>query len=155
MASWRAPAPTGSTSSTPSDSWRRCAGLWSGVNEGIVLASAAGAVGVQLGGSPAPALAVDRSKTFSGEGQTDTTASAGSTPGAVPQPGHLRSVVGLIWRSVDILLEGTPPHLDLDEIREALKELSTLAPDDEPPRIRKPEPEVEPTDIFPAPDRLM
>jgi hypothetical protein len=42
-----------------------------------------------------------------------------------------------------------------NEIREALKELSTLSPDDEPPRIRKPEPEVEPTDIFPAPDRLM
>lgn len=82
------------------DSWRRCAGLWSSANEGIVLASAAGAVGVQLGGSPAPALAVDRSKTFSGAGQTDTTASEGSTPGAVPQPGHLRSVVGLIWRSV-------------------------------------------------------
>jgi hypothetical protein len=42
-----------------------------------------------------------------------------------------------------------------NEIREALKELSTLLPDDEPPRIRKPEPEVEPTDIFPATDRLM
>jgi hypothetical protein len=42
-----------------------------------------------------------------------------------------------------------------NEIREALKELSTMAPDDAPPRIRKPEPEVEPTDIFPAPDRLM
>lgn len=39
-----------------------------------------------------------------------------------------------------------------NEIREALKELSTMAPDEEPPRIRKPEPEVEPTDIFPAPD---
>jgi hypothetical protein len=42
-----------------------------------------------------------------------------------------------------------------NEIREALKELSTLAPDEEPPRIRKPEPEVEPTDIFPAPERLI
>jgi adenosylcobinamide-phosphate synthase len=24
----------------------------------------------------------------------------GSTPGAVPVPGHLRSIVGLVWRSV-------------------------------------------------------
>ncbi|MEJ2642937.1 MAG: hypothetical protein P8010_25590, partial [Desulfosarcinaceae bacterium] len=40
------------------------------------------------------------------------------------------------------------------DIREALKELSTLAPDDEPPRIRKPEPQVEPSDIFPAPERM-
>jgi GTPase SAR1 family protein len=43
-----------------------------------------------------------------------------------------------------------------NEIREALKELSTMAPDEEPPRIRKPEPQVEPTDIFPAPgERLI
>ncbi|MDJ0782512.1 MAG: dynamin family protein [Desulfosarcinaceae bacterium] len=41
------------------------------------------------------------------------------------------------------------------EIREALKELSTLSPDDEPPRIRKPEPELEPADIFPAPERYI
>jgi EH domain-containing protein 1 len=40
------------------------------------------------------------------------------------------------------------------DIREALRELSTLSPDDEPPRIRKPEPEVEPSDIFPAPERM-
>jgi hypothetical protein len=38
------------------------------------------------------------------------------------------------------------------DIREALKELTTLAPDDQPPRIRKPEPQIEPADIFPAPE---
>ena len=80
--------------------WRQYAALWSGRNEGVLLASAAGAVGVQLGGSPAPGLAQDRSKTFAGGDQAEATASAGSTPGAVPQMGHLRSVVGLIWRSV-------------------------------------------------------
>jgi EH domain-containing protein 1 len=38
------------------------------------------------------------------------------------------------------------------DIREALKELANLAPDDQPPRIRKPEPQIEPADIFPAPE---
>ncbi len=80
--------------------WRQYAALWSGRNEGVLLASAAGAVGVQLGGSPAPGLAQDRSKTFAGGDQADATASEGSIPGAVPQMAHLRSVVALIWRSV-------------------------------------------------------
>jgi len=33
------------------------------------------------------------------------------------------SALRLIWKSVDILLEGTPAHLDLEEIREALLEV--------------------------------
>ena len=44
--------------------WRRDAGLWKHANEGIILAAAAGAVGVQLGGSAAPGVTPDRSKTF-------------------------------------------------------------------------------------------
>src|SRR5205085_1068204 len=51
------------------DGWKRDAGLWKHANEGIILAAAAGAVGVQLGGSAAPGVTPDRSKTFSaGEG---------------------------------------------------------------------------------------
>ena len=46
--------------------WRRDAGLWQQPNEGIILAAAAGAVGVQLGGEAAPGVTPDRSKTFSG-----------------------------------------------------------------------------------------
>ena len=38
--------------------------LWQHANEGIILAAAAGAVGVQLGGSAAPGVTPDRSKTF-------------------------------------------------------------------------------------------
>ena len=57
-------------------SWRRDSTLWAHDNEGIILASAAGAVGVQLGGSAAP--------------------------GVPPQLGHLQSVVGLVWRSVTL-----------------------------------------------------
>ena len=80
--------------------WRRDAGLWRHANEGIILAAAAGAVGVQLGGSAAPGVTPDRSKTFDG-GQDPTRAEAeGSTQGPPPQLGHLGSIVGLVWRSV-------------------------------------------------------
>ena len=80
-------------------SWRRDAGLWQHPNEGIILASAAGALGMQLGGTAAPGVTPDRSKTFSagGPGLADA---AGSTAGDPVQPGHLHSVVGLVWRSV-------------------------------------------------------
>ncbi|OWQ88763.1 cobalamin biosynthesis protein CbiB [Roseateles aquatilis] len=81
-------------------SWRRDAALWAHSNEGIILAAAAGAVGVQLGGSAAPGVTPDRSKTFDSGGDMDATRAEGSTAGAPPQLGHLQSVVGLVWRSV-------------------------------------------------------
>lgn len=80
--------------------WRRDAGLWQHANEGVILAAAAGAVGVQLGGSAAPGVTPDRSKTFVAGADAATVSADGSTPGVPPQPGHLQSVVGLVWRSV-------------------------------------------------------
>jgi adenosylcobinamide-phosphate synthase len=80
--------------------WRRDASLWLHSNEGIILASAAGAVGLQLGGAAAPGITPDRSKTFNAGSEPDATGAAGSTAGALPQIGHLQSVVGLVWRSV-------------------------------------------------------
>jgi len=80
------------------NSWRRDAALWRHANEGVILASAAGAVGVQLGGQAAPGVSPDRSRTFEAAGEDAS--SDGSTAGDPPQPGHLRSVVGLVWRSV-------------------------------------------------------
>ncbi|SEK37117.1 adenosylcobinamide-phosphate synthase [Roseateles sp. YR242] len=80
--------------------WRRDAALWAHSNEGIILAAAAGAVGVQLGGSAAPGVTPDRSKTFEAGGDMDATRAEGSTGGQPPQLGHLQSVVGLVWRSV-------------------------------------------------------
>ncbi|MGZ5133282.1 MAG: CobD/CbiB family protein [Caldimonas sp.] len=80
--------------------WRRDAGLWKYDNEGVILAAAAGAVGVRLGGGSAPGLARDRAKTFEAGAPPESADAAGSTPGAIPQLGHLRSVVGLVWRSV-------------------------------------------------------
>ena len=80
--------------------WRRDSALWLHANEGIILAAAAGALGVQLGGAAAPGVTPDRSKTFTAGGEADIAAAQGSTVGAPPQPGHLQSVVGLVWRSV-------------------------------------------------------
>lgn len=82
------------------DSWRRWAHLWSRHNEGLILASAAGALGLSLGGHAAPALTLDRSKTLTEGDQADVNSAAGSTPGAEPQLRHLQNVVGLIWRSM-------------------------------------------------------
>ncbi len=80
--------------------WRRDAGLWKHPNEGIILAAAAGAVGVQLGGSAAPGVTPDRSKTFDLGAAAEDMAAEGSTPGVAAATGHLRSIVGLVWRSV-------------------------------------------------------
>jgi adenosylcobinamide-phosphate synthase len=80
--------------------WRRDAGLWMHPNEGVLLAAAAGALGVQLGGVAAPGVTPDRSKTFDAGGSAETGAAVGSTPGVPPQLGHLQSLVGLVWRSV-------------------------------------------------------
>ena len=84
--------------------WRRDARLWQHSNEGIILAAAAGALGVQLGGDAAPGVTPDRSKTFSGNVESEAAHSIGATPGAPAQPGHLQSVVGLVWRSVVLWL---------------------------------------------------
>jgi adenosylcobinamide-phosphate synthase len=81
-------------------SWRRDASLWQHPNEGIILAAAAGAVGVQLGGAAPPGVTPDRSKTFSAGGEPGAADAAGSTAGTPAQAGHLQSVVGLVWRSV-------------------------------------------------------
>ena len=80
--------------------WRRDAGLWRHANEGIILASAAGAVGVQLGGGAAPGVTPDRSKSFDRGAPPDEMEADGSTPGMPPVLGHLRNVVALVWRSV-------------------------------------------------------
>ncbi|MBL0719550.1 CobD/CbiB family protein [Piscinibacter sp. Jin2] len=66
--------------------WRRDALLWADRNEGTVLAAAAGAVGLRLGAA-------------SGAWTPGPEAGPG-TPGQSPEPGHLGSVVGLVWRSV-------------------------------------------------------
>ncbi len=77
--------------------WRRDAALWINANEGVLLASAAGALGVQLGGrsSTTEPLPADGSATFD-----EALHASGSTPGIQARSAHLQSVVGLVWRSV-------------------------------------------------------
>lgn len=80
--------------------WRRDAQLWLHGNEGIILAAAAGAVGVQLGGAAAPGVTPDRSKSFAAGADAEAAEALGSTPGLLPQQAHLQSIVALVWRSV-------------------------------------------------------
>ena len=84
--------------------WRRDASLWLHGNEGVLLAAAAGALGVQLGGPAAPGVTPDRSKSMDIGGDAQTDAPAGPTAGAPAQTAHLASVVGLVWRSVVLWL---------------------------------------------------
>jgi adenosylcobinamide-phosphate synthase len=84
--------------------WRQHAGLWAQGNDGVLLAAAAGATGIALGGQQAPDYgpmsSFDAGRTFEAAGTPPGLDAQGSTPGAAPQLGHLRSVVGLVWRSV-------------------------------------------------------
>lgn len=82
------------------DSWRRFAGLWKQPNEGVVLSAAAGALGVRLGGKVAPVVAQDVSRTLNSGDDPEVVAAEGTTAGVPPRMDHLRSAVGLIWRSV-------------------------------------------------------
>ena len=67
-------------------------------NDGVVLAATAGAINVRLGGEALRA----RVEWLASQGFEDDAESGdgGSTPGREPEVGHLRSVVGLVWRSV-------------------------------------------------------
>jgi len=78
--------------------WRRDADLWLHPNDGIILAAAAGAVGVRLGGGATAGIGPDRPPP--GESGFDGQDAQGPTAGAPAQTGHLLSVVGLVWRSV-------------------------------------------------------
>ncbi|MFN0183871.1 MAG: CobD/CbiB family protein [Aquabacterium sp.] len=79
--------------------WRRHVGLWEASNDGVILASAAGAVGVQLGGGVAAPVA-----TGGGAPDDEPQVPGGRTAGQTPVLAHLGSVVGLVWRSVVLWL---------------------------------------------------
>src|SRR5690606_11829434 len=80
--------------------WRRDAELWPQANEGVILAAAAGALGVRLAGEAAPPRPAGEVQAFEAGAPPDDAGAAASTPGVDPQIGHLASVVGLVWRSV-------------------------------------------------------
>ncbi len=69
------------------DAWRNYAQRSGRTNDGVILAATSGAVNVRLGGAPlrASESAQDGGATSSGQD---------------PEMAHLRSIVGLVWRSV-------------------------------------------------------
>jgi adenosylcobinamide-phosphate synthase len=81
-------------------SWRRDSGLWRHANEGAILAAAAGAVGVQLGGRAPRGATPERPGPYDGAEPDESVAAEGSTAGLPPQLAHLQSMVGLVWRSL-------------------------------------------------------
>jgi adenosylcobinamide-phosphate synthase len=77
------------------EAWRAQAQLQPGDNDAVVLAATAGALNVRLGGEVLQPV-------FSPQGAPDAAQEQGteSTAGREPELAHLRSVVGLVWRSV-------------------------------------------------------
>lgn len=71
-------------------------------NDGVILAATSGAVNVRLGGEALkPVFSPDVSQEFQAGGLDDEDlAITESSPGREPEVAHLRSVVGLVWRSV-------------------------------------------------------
>ena len=80
------------------DGWRFYAQHFPNDNDGVILAATAGAINVRLGGEALrqrSALAPGEESEFPQlEGSSEV------TPGREPELAHLRSVVGLVWRSV-------------------------------------------------------
>ena len=80
------------------EGWRFHAQHFPNDNDGVVLAATAGALNVRLGGEALKAR-VDALAQQGFVADADIGDSA-STPGREPEIGHLRSGVGLVWRSV-------------------------------------------------------
>ena len=83
------------------DCWRNYAQRFPNDNDGVILAATSGAVNVRLGGEAlkAAAYAPNSSQGFRANG-AETMDDTESTPGREAEIGHLRSIVGLVWRSV-------------------------------------------------------
>jgi len=84
------------------DCWRNYAQRFPNDNDGVILAATSGAVNVRLGGEALKAAFVpNASQGFRSSGvDADAMPDTESTPGREAEVGHLRSVVGLVWRSV-------------------------------------------------------
>ncbi|MGJ7581067.1 CobD/CbiB family protein [Variovorax sp. RHLX14] len=88
------------------DCWRNDARRFPDANDGVILAATSGAVNVRLGGGMltpvvvASGDALPRAVADELPGISGIRIDSGSTPGREPDLAHLRSVVGLVWRSV-------------------------------------------------------
>ena len=82
------------------DCWRNYAQRFPNDNDGVILAATSGAVNVRLGGEALKsAFTPNSSQSFRG-GAAPPMDDTESTPGREAEVGHLRSIVGLVWRSV-------------------------------------------------------
>ena len=88
------------------DCWRNDARRFPNGNDGVILAATSGAINVRLGGGMLAPVIVSSGDTMP-RGLGDempavygVRTDSGSTPGREPDLTHLRSVVGLVWRSV-------------------------------------------------------
>ncbi|MEJ5990346.1 CobD/CbiB family protein [Ramlibacter sp. PS3R-8] len=84
------------------DSWRHFSARFPDDNDGVVLAATSGAVNVRLGGEALrPAFGPNTTGGFQAAGDSAAAPlDTDSTPGREAEIAHLRSVVGLVWRSV-------------------------------------------------------
>lgn len=83
------------------DCWRTHAQRFPNDNDGVILAATSGAVNVRLGGETLkPVFAPEASQPFRAQPTPEAALGSESTPGREAEVGHLRSIVGLVWRSV-------------------------------------------------------
>jgi adenosylcobinamide-phosphate synthase len=84
------------------DCWRNYAERFPNDNDGVILAATSGAVNVRLGGEALkPVYTPNASGSFQAAGLgVEPPAGTDSTPGREATVGHLRTIVGLVWRSV-------------------------------------------------------
>ena len=83
------------------DSWRNYAQRFPNDNDGVILAATSGAVNVRLGGEALkPVFAASAAQGLEPNGNGEIPPDTASTPGREAEVGHLRSIVGLVWRSV-------------------------------------------------------
>jgi adenosylcobinamide-phosphate synthase len=84
------------------DCWRNYAQRFPNDNDGVILAATSGAVNVRLGGEALkPVFAPNSPDAFQASGlATEPLVGTDSTPGREAEVAHLRTIVGLVWRSV-------------------------------------------------------
>lgn len=84
------------------ESWRSHAQRFPDDNDGVILAATSGALNVRLGGEALKAaFSPNSSQGFqTSVPEAEPAKVPESTPGREPELAHLRSVVGLVWRSV-------------------------------------------------------
>jgi adenosylcobinamide-phosphate synthase len=84
------------------DCWRNYAQRFPNDNDGVILAATSGAVNVRLGGEALkPVFAPTSPGSFQAAGMgSEQATDTASTPGREAETAHLRSIVGLVWRSV-------------------------------------------------------